>query len=135
MDKKTIIIGIGSLVTLLIIGGGVWLVTNRTAPTNQITQQSSDISNQQQENTEDALKKIIIQREELLSKSDDRDGDGLTDTEELKLGTNPDKIDTDNDGLTDHFEVNVLKTDPKRADSDGDGISDWNEEYELTPQE
>lgn len=130
-----IIIGIGSVVALLVIGGGVWLVMHRTTPTPEITQQSTGPTTQPQESAEDALKKILAQREALLSKSDDRDGDGLTDVEELKLGTNPDKIDTDNDGLTDHFEVNVLKTDPKRADSDGDGISDWNEDYKLTPQE
>lgn len=129
-----IIIGIGSVIALIGIGGGVWLVTHRTTPNPEVMQPASDTPTQPQESAEDALKKILAQREALLSKSDDRDGDGLTDAEELKLGTNPEKIDTDNDGLTDHFEVTVLKTDPKRADSDGDGISDWNEDYKLTPQ-
>ncbi len=34
------------------------------------------------------------------------------------------KIDTDNDGLTDYYEINVSHTDPANPDSDGDGLSD-----------
>jgi Bacterial TSP3 repeat len=131
MDKKIITIGIGSVVGLLIIGGGVWYAMMRDTP-SEILPQDNVTQETPVENGEDALKKLLAEREILLSQSDDKDGDGLTDSEELKLGTNPQKIDTDNDGLTDHFEVNVLKTDPKRADSDGDGISDWNEDYKLT---
>lgn len=36
-------------------------------------------------------------------------------------------IDSDMDGLSDDFEENVLKTDPNKADSDGDGIPDGSE--------
>ena len=54
----------------------------------------------------------------------DSDGDGLTDVEEKKLGTNPYKADTDGDGLTDGAEVNVYHTDPLNPDTDGDGYSD-----------
>ena len=35
----------------------------------------------------------------------DTDGDGLLDTEELELGTDPTNPDTDGDGLTDGEEV------------------------------
>lgn len=134
MDKKILTIGIGSVVGLLVIGGGVWYAMTRVTP-EQPTGETNTSQQTPTENGEDVLKKILAEREILLSQSDDKDGDGLTDSEEQKLGTNPQKIDTDNDGLTDHFEVNVLKTDPKRIDSDGDGISDWNEDYQLTPQE
>jgi eukaryotic-like serine/threonine-protein kinase len=77
----------------------------------------------------------------------DNDGDGLSNAEELRLGTDPNNPDTDNDGLTDYeevkiygtdplnndtdgdtlldgYEVNVLKTSPKLADTDGDGLND-----------
>ncbi|MCX6798206.1 MAG: hypothetical protein NTX66_03290 [Candidatus Falkowbacteria bacterium] len=50
--------------------------------------------------------------------------DGLTDAEEIQLGTNPNLTDTDNDGLTDYEEVKTYKTNPLNPDSDGDGFTD-----------
>src|SRR5690606_2932203 len=40
-----------------------------------------------------------------LSGTVDRDGDGLTDVEEIRLGTDPGNPDTDGDGLLDGQEV------------------------------
>lgn len=57
----------------------------------------------------------------------DSDGDGLTDSEEVTLGTNPNMQDTDGDGLFDYEEVNTYRTDPLKADTDGDGFSDGQE--------
>ncbi len=57
----------------------------------------------------------------------DTDGDGLTDEEEAKLGTDPFNKDTDGDGLTDYEEVKTYKTDPLNPDTDFDGLSDGNE--------
>jgi len=57
----------------------------------------------------------------------DSDGDGLTDTEEKNLGTNPNLADTDTDGLTDWAEVRVYHTDPLNPDTDGDGFKDGEE--------
>ena len=54
----------------------------------------------------------------------DSDGDGLSDGEEARLGTNPLLADTDGDGLSDYMEVKVFGTDPKNADTDGDGLTD-----------
>ena len=54
----------------------------------------------------------------------DTDEDGLTDIEELRLGTNPARVDTDFDGLSDWDEVKSFKTDPVNSDSDGDGYLD-----------
>jgi outer membrane protein OmpA-like peptidoglycan-associated protein len=54
----------------------------------------------------------------------DADGDGLTDDEEARLGTDPNIADTDGDGLKDGEELNIYKTDPLRADTDGDGLND-----------
>ena len=53
----------------------------------------------------------------------DSDGDGLSDDEELQLGTNPYNSDTDGDGLSDFYEVNN-GTNPLLYDTDGDGYSD-----------
>ena len=54
----------------------------------------------------------------------DTDGDGLTDEEEIRLGTDPNNPDTDGDGLDDGVEVNTYQTDPLDEDTDGDGLTD-----------
>lgn len=57
----------------------------------------------------------------------DSDADGLLDSEEKVLGTNPNDPDTDHDDLGDYQEVRVYKTDPLDPDSDKDGIGDGTE--------
>ena len=54
---------------------------------------------------------------------EDYDRDGLTNKQELDLGTELRKADTDGDGLIDGREV-TLGTDPLLVDTDGDGLSD-----------
>ncbi len=61
----------------------------------------------------------------------DSDGDGLTDAEELVLGTDPHNPDTDGDGLTDGEEVKIYKTDPLNPDTDYDGLKDGPEVYDY----
>lgn len=57
----------------------------------------------------------------------DSDGDSLTDLQEATLGTNPNLIDSDFDGLSDYEEVYIYGTDPLNPDTDGDGFSDGDE--------
>ncbi|SDZ75284.1 hypothetical protein SAMN05660964_00137 [Thiothrix caldifontis] len=56
----------------------------------------------------------------------DPDGDGVSNEDEAKLGTDPKKPDTDGDGLNDGDEVKA-GTNPLNKDSDGDGIDDKTE--------
>jgi TolB protein len=58
---------------------------------------------------------------------EDSDGDGLTNNQEVSLGTDPLNPDTDRDELLDGDEVNNRRTDPLNADTDGDGLSDGEE--------
>ncbi len=58
------------------------------------------------------------------SPASNADGDCLTDAEEEALGTNPEAVDSDGDGLSDCDELNETGTDPLVTDSDGDGFSD-----------
>jgi hypothetical protein len=76
----------------------------------------------------------------------DRDCDGLSDEEELALGTDPDNPDTDGDGLLDGLEMGVAQTSdprcggarldrdpetttsPTNRDTDGDGLFDGEED-------
>jgi hypothetical protein len=63
----------------------------------------------------------------------DTDRDGLTDAEEVNLGTNPDDPDTDRDGIADGDEVRN-RTDPTRADTDNDGLLDSEENPPEPPR-
>ena len=58
----------------------------------------------------------------------DSDMDGLSNLEEMMIGTNPNDPDTDGDGLLDGQEVNTTLTNPLEADTDGDGCDDGDED-------
>ncbi|MFT7520283.1 MAG: hypothetical protein ACI9MC_002428, partial [Kiritimatiellia bacterium] len=66
----------------------------------------------------------------LLAGCGDSDGDGLSNSQEAELGTDPDMADTDGDGLLDGAEHLEHHTDPLDDDSDDDGITDG-EEIEI----
>jgi hypothetical protein len=66
--------------------------------------------------------------------ADDKDQDGLTNIEELNLGTTPNNADSDYDGLLDGEEVNTYSTDPLNRDSDNDQMrDDFEALYRLEP--
>jgi len=54
----------------------------------------------------------------------DSDADGLTDEQEVALGTDINNVDTDADTLNDGAEVNLYLTNPLSADTDNDGMPD-----------
>lgn len=63
-----------------------------------------------------------------ISDSDaDPDEDGISNIDELTIGTYPWTSDSDDDGLSDYDEIYIYNTDPLDADSDGDGIDDDSE--------
>lgn len=57
----------------------------------------------------------------------DTDGDGLEDSREAQLGTDPSSADTDADGLSDREEAVVYMTTPTNPDTDGDSFLDGEE--------
>ena len=57
----------------------------------------------------------------------DTDADGLSDSKEGELGTNPLAADTDGDGLLDGLEVNEYFTNPLQRDTDRDSMDDGQE--------
>lgn len=64
------------------------------------------------------------------SKLADTDDDGLPDGIEEYVGSDPNNIDTDNDGLNDYYEVFSTFTDSTKADTDGDGVYDGDEDFD-----
>lgn len=58
---------------------------------------------------------------------EDTDGDGLSDSREMSLRTQPLLVDSEGDNLTDLEEVEEFGTDPRVRDSDGDGLLDGRE--------
>ncbi|MCL4941839.1 Rib/alpha-like domain-containing protein [Streptococcus suis] len=64
-------------------------------------------------------------------KNPDTDGDGVNDGDEKKDGTDPLNPDTDGDGVKDGDEK-IDGTDPKNPDTDGDGVKDGDEKKDGT---
>ena len=59
--------------------------------------------------------------------AEDPDNDGLVNSKERDLGTDPLAADTDGDGFDDGEEAIRTHTNPLRADTDGDGVDDRRE--------
>lgn len=59
--------------------------------------------------------------------NDDADLDGLTNATEYSFSTHPKKPDTDEDGLSDGYEVSISTTNPLLSDTDGDDLTDGEE--------
>lgn len=88
------------------------------------TRQKSTSTSQNQANKNATTNGTVLSNTNAPAFPADDDGDGLSNAEEAKLGTNPKKADTDGDGLIDSDEVRIYKSNPLKADTDGDGISD-----------
>lgn len=68
--------------------------------------------------------------EEISDGTSDKDSDGLPESVEIKLGTDPNSTDSDGDGLSDYFEAINIWTDPLNIDTDNNGINDGEEDFD-----
>jgi len=73
------------------------------------------------------LAEDVIEDQILFGEPIDRDDDGLDDSRETDIGTDPNNWDSDGDGVSDGDEVVIWKTDPLNTDTDGDSYSDGDE--------
>lgn len=71
--------------------------------------------------------RVWIDDIQVIAPSEDSDNDGLTNEDEIRLGTGVFDPDTDDDGLSDGDEVNVYSTDPLQTDTDNDALDDGDE--------
>lgn len=120
-NKKNIIIGLLTIVSIIVVyflinayGGGetesdIIINSNATAnlkqPINTTT--SSVIDPQWKEKYFPACKE-----ESLCGDEADPDHDGLSNTKEFKLSTDPNNSDSDQDGISDGDEINVFSSNP-----------------------
>jgi serine/threonine protein kinase len=121
---------IGLLVLLAIIGAaGCWFlgqsppetpVSAATIPAPTPTPTTQDIKMDPANSDADAAATAAW-----LVEDDDRDG--LTNRDEIDLGTAPDERDSDQDGIDDYEEVYNYQTDPLKSDTDGDSLTDGEE--------
>lgn len=109
----TIDVPVGSTVTISVTGGQPDGTTMEPANLTFTAQEGSNPV-------------TLVFVEPASSEPVDTDGDGLSDEEEVGIGTDPASVDTDGDGVQDGGEVNA-GTDPLVADTDGDGFTDGEE--------
>lgn len=97
---------------------------------NSLQNLNDNLQNLKQENNEVTVPEQETPAEEVIVPTTteeltiDSDGDGLTDAEEAKLGTNANRVDSDFDGLSDYDEVKKWETNPLNPDTDGDTYLD-----------
>lgn len=151
MGRKIMMLGM-ILLAVIIIVAIAWFVIKKATPpvnyekintesvntvvdetktdNNTIQASSTDQTNTNQMNSADQIATSSevatssVVNNEKVTAAVDSDGDGLTDEEEKTLGTDPNSVDTDKDGLFDRDEVKIYHTDPLNPDTDGDGIPD-----------
>jgi hypothetical protein len=142
--KKYFVIGLVALLVIVIIGGVIWyrqtifgwikqhfnLSAGKNTPTlttNQVKTNQNQGAIQTTVNNTKVGNPAPSQVTQPTDGTADSDGDGLTDAEEKTYGTDPKKVDTDNDGLFDREEIKVYHTNPLNPDTDGDGHTDGDE--------
>jgi hypothetical protein len=101
-----IILGSGTLLAVVVVG--IVLLRGRSVGTEAVITTAGAI-NGARTTTAGAINGTSTSP---VVQAVDTDGDGLSDEEEARLGTNPLLRDTDGDGVSDYDEVNVFHTDP-----------------------
>lgn len=122
------------LILLLFLGFGCKkeIKTNNTTQVETkenlttITTPENKIENEVKKNVETEIPPSVSStaQESFSFHNTDSDGDGLNNYEEEQLKTNPEKKDTDSDGLSDSEEVKIWSTDPTQTDTDKDTYID-----------
>lgn len=112
-----VVIWVVVIIVFILLAGGVYFAVSRVKSTAVPVNRTPAASN----GTSSTRTSVTIPTE---TNPPDADRDGLPDSEEQSVGTDPKVVDTDGDGLSDREEVKVYQTKPLVADTDADGTSD-----------
>jgi hypothetical protein len=123
---------IGSVIDLALeTGSDDWTLVQQTFTSGQSGDVELKIINNQTGHFYNNLAITGIGLHRCIVATEDSDKDGLNDGEENELGSNPDAVDTDGDGVNDNKETEDTDGDGKKdilesstQDTDGDGIMD-----------
>lgn len=97
---------------------------NEVVPGIIVPTSTADTVNDSSSITADQVVEEESDREVLFGGQIDTDGDGIDDSIEQTIGTDPQVADTDKDELSDGDEILIWKTNPLNPDTDGDGYLD-----------
>lgn len=128
-------IGRGSRIRLIILGAVIIISAAAIGATYWFVQQNQGAAQQDETSNMNQVQPVVEEpeqerpttRDEDVMTVVDSDGDGLLDSREDELGTDPNMTDTDGDQLTDRQEVDIYKSDPLDTDTDNDGYTDGEE--------
>ena len=127
MNKKIIYIIIIIILTVGIVSSAVFFYNKYKIPKNieNIPNNVDNISD-----TTSIVEQIDLMELPMKPEVDpewyktDKDGDGIFDDEEDRLGTNKWESDSDGDDISDKLEIEKYHTNPMNPDTDGDGYRD-----------
>jgi hypothetical protein len=128
---------------------GVWMLLHNGDPIEkdigliceqQACPEAIQDSREQREPSSDSVDRNLPpnadKNDNTLNTNRDTDGDGVSDIDEKKWGTDPQNKDSDGDGLSDGEEL-TYQCNPMLADTDGDGVLDGENQNskgtEITP--
>jgi len=106
-------------IVLVVMAGVVVLVFVKGIPALRLLTPSGSIPSDRSTSTAELMVQLLPPQPD-----NDKDSDGVDDTEEKEIGTSTSEVDSDGDGLSDGIEISVLQTDPLNPDTDGDGYRD-----------
>ncbi len=124
--KKGMIASVGVILVALVSWGAyaVFFANSTDNNTNvNANEQNSLVNNTNTENNPTNTEPVTEENNvDILANDDDKDG--LSNSQEDMLRTDPNNPDTDDDGLFDKEEVKVYLSDPLNPDTDNDGLFD-----------
>jgi len=123
-DRNEVVIPLGVGIEVYLSDNVVWNAKAQfhVTPTDYLDDYADSGST-----SNDAFSTVGIGFSYYIFGSLDCDDDGLTDSEERQIGSDPCNADTDADRLGDIEEVRTYGTDPTKADTDSDGVNDFDE--------